>query len=344
MNRPAGCIIKLLGFIVLVGILTSIAVYIVYQQYLEQLRTPADPNGDPVTFVVEDGWSLYKTALELENNGLIKDHRILKIYSRLSSDPVVVKSGEYLISPSTPPVSILGTLMAGDVITYSITFPEGLTVTEMARRWETSGYGTEAAFLNAIKHYRHARISYPETGWEGYLFPDTYVFNKPFNENVVIDMMINRLERVLRREWLVAAAEVNLNKHQVLTLASLIEKETRVDAERPLVSSVFHNRLNKRMLLQCDPTVIYAMGDQYQGQLLRKHLSFDSPYNTYVYPGLPPGPIGAPGEASIEAACFPADSRYFYFVANSGGGHTFSRTLAEHNRAVQRYRKWLRSQ
>ncbi len=344
MKRSVSCIIKILLVFIFFIVLAGIAAFFVYQQYQTELHTPVDPDGESVVFIVQDGWSLTKTAVELEKNGLINDHRVLQVYARLASEPVVVKTGEYMLSPSESPLAILKKLVSGDVITYSITFPEGLTITEMATRWESSGYGSKTSFLEAVSNFRHPRITYPKSGWEGYLFPDTYVFSKPFNETRVVSMMIDRLENVLRKEWLAAAASVDLNLHQMLTLASLIEKETRHDSEKPLVSSVFHNRLKRGMLLQCDPTVIYAMGDLYQGQLLRKHLSFDSPYNTYVYPGLPPGPIGAPGEVSIKAACFPAESNYYYFVANAEGGHTFSRTLREHNRAVRRYREWLHSQ
>jgi len=167
-------------------------------------------------------------------------------------------------------------------------------------------------------------------------------FAEGFTENELIESMINQFKTVLKPEWLAGAKEFSLNLHQVVTLASLIEKETGMTDERTLVSAVFHNRLKRGMLLQCDPTVIYAMGDDYSGRLLKKHLALDLPHNTYVYPGLPPGPIASPGKLSLMAACFPAEVDYLYFVADNTGGHSFSRTLSEHNKAVANYRRGLK--
>ena len=246
-----------------------------------------------------------------------------------------------MISPAMSPIEIIEKLVSGQVITYCVTFPEGLTIPEMAARWDASGHGSAESFRHAVSTYRHPDLPYPPTGWEGYLFPETYCFTKGYRAEQLVESMVGHLEKCLKPEWMAAARERNLDMHQVITLASLIEKETSLPEERPLISAVFHNRLKNGMLLQCDPTVIYALGERYTGRLLTKHLETDMPYNTYIHPGLPPGPIGAPGKESLEAACFPADADYLYFVADSAGGHVFSRTLAEHNRAVQRYRKWM---
>ena len=313
-----------------------------YNWYSTSLNTSLNPNSDPVRFVVVEGWSFYRTSLELERKGLIKDSRLLKIFAKLNKDKTSIKAGEYWLTGKMTPLDILNKLYAGDVITYSITFPEGLTIKEMGRKWEAEGFGKAEDFLNAIDRYRDLDISIPTTGWEGYLFPDTYIFTRNFSEEKLIQTMITEMKQVIRPEWLASAEKQGLNLHQLVTLASLIEKETGIASERSLVSSVFHNRLVKGMLLQCDPTVIYALGDQYQGTLLKTHLTLNHLYNTYVYSGLPPGPIAAPGKDSLEAACYPADTRFLYFVADSRGGHIFSETLTEHNRAVQRYRNWIR--
>lgn len=344
MKFHAGTMLKTMAAGMLFVLLLAAAGCLIYHRYLETMNTPFDPCADSVKFVVAEGWSFNRTASELETQHLIKDRRILQIYAYLNRDRAVVRAGEYMISGSMAPLDILHRLYIGDVITYSITFPEGLTTRNMAVRWETSGFGTAAGFLSAIDRYRDPEIALPATGWEGYLFPDTYVFTRNVSEEHMVERMITEMKQALRPEWLAAACERTLNLHQVITLASLIEKETRLSSERPLISSVFHNRLSKGMMLQCDPTVIFALGDQYTGTLLKTHLAVDHPHNTYVYTGLPPGPIGAPGKESLEAACFPADTQYLYFVADSQGGHAFSRTLAEHNRAVKRYRDWLRMQ
>ncbi|MBN1296339.1 endolytic transglycosylase MltG, partial [bacterium] len=214
-----------------------------------------------------------------------------------------------------------------------------LTSREMAIVWERSGHGTAARFLDAVRTYGDRDIPVPATGWEGYLFPETYIFPAQFTEAELIARMVEQFKTIVRQEWRAAARERRLDLHGLVTLASLIEKETRLSDERPLVSAVFHNRLKKGMLLQCDPTVVFAMGDAYPGRLLKKHLEIDHPYNTYVHPGLPPGPIASPGADSLAAACFPADSDFLYFVADHTGGHRFSQTLAEHNQAVNAYRR-----
>jgi len=329
-------ILVLLG----IGFLTA---YLLYSDYYRAgMETPLDPDAGNRRFVVAYGQSFSAVALNLADQGFIADSRVLKIHARLHSDQTSVKAGEYELSASMTPEEILEKLLSGRVITY-VTFPEGLTLTEMAEIWDASGFGTREEFLQASARYRDADLETPPTGWEGYLFPETYVFTAEFTEDQLVERMIDQFKRIMRPEWISAAREQNLSLHDVVTLASLVEEETRIPEERPLVSAVFHNRLKKGMLLQCDPTVIYALGNRYTGRLLKKHLALDLPYNTYVYPGLPPGPIASPGAGSLAAACFPADVDYLYFVADNTGGHRFSRSLAEHNRAVRAYRDGLRT-
>jgi UPF0755 protein len=171
---------------------------------------------------------------------------------------------------------------------------------------------------------------------EGYLFPETYFFPKHLGGEEIIQTMVSRFEKTFPLEWRERAKTLNLTEHEVVTLASIIEKETGKGDERNLISAVFHNRIKRGMPLQSDPTVIYALPN-FNGNLTRKHLSYLSPYNTYRVRGRPPGPIANPGTQSIEAALYPADVNYFYFVSKNDGSHYFSKTLGEHNRAVQLY-------
>ncbi|MCD4654200.1 endolytic transglycosylase MltG [bacterium] len=310
--------------------------------YLKRLNSPLDNTADEQRFIILHGETFRKVTVDLQKHGIIRDYRILSLFARLNPDKINIKAGEYLLSAGMSPAQIVRKLVDGDVIDYSITFPEGLTITEMALKWETSGYGTATAFLEAAASYSDEDMNTPLLGWEGYLYPETYTFSQGFTESELVAAMIRQFKKVLIPEWLAAAREYEFDQHKVVILASLIEKETRVPSERTLVSAVFHNRLKKKMLLQCDPTVVYALGDDYSGRLLKKHLVLDLPHNTYVNPGLPPGPIAAPGGLSLEAACFPANVDYLYFVADNTGGHTFSRTLSEHNKAVRVYRRGLK--
>lgn len=334
--------IVLVCFFSAVLISAGIGYYIYQEFYLKALETPYDSNAKADRFEIKYGESFYTVASNLQNAQLVSDERILKLYARLNPDKINIKAGEYQVSAAMSPLELVEKFIAGDIILYSVTFPEGLTIKEMATTWERSGYGTADKFLAAVDSYNDPEIVRPVSGWEGYLFPETYTFPHSFTEKELVQQMVAQLKSVLKPEYLTAAQTHGLERHQVMTLASLIEKETRLEDEHGLVSAVFHNRLKKGMLLQCDPTVIYALGDSYTGRLLRKHLNVDSPYNTYRYPELPPGPIAAPGHKALEAACFPADTRYLYFVADNTGGHTFSHTLKEHNKAVQAYRRGLK--
>lgn len=344
MSRGKRIILAFSLVILLIAVSAVFATWYLYQfYYLAGLQQPLDPEGKPQRFVVRYGESVDTVIGNLDAAGLIADPRLLKIFARLNPDRASVKAGEYEVSAAMSPGEILATLVSGKVITYSVTFPEGLTLTEMAAIWESTGFGTQPDFLEAVNTYTDADLETPPTGWEGYLYPETYVFTAEFNEKKLVAAMIDQFKTVMRPEWKAAAREHGFTLHDIVTLASLIEKETRIPEERPRVSAVFHNRLRKGMLLQCDPTVIYALGDRYKGRLLKKHLAMELPYNTYVYPGLPPGPIAAPGAGSLAAACFPADTDDLYFVADLTGGHRFSRTLTEHNRAVRAYRRGLRN-
>jgi UPF0755 protein len=227
---------------------------------------------------------------------------------------------------------------------HRFTVPEGLTTLAVARRWEEQGFGIAEEFLIAaegavdlVRRFDDRAVSV-----EGYLFPETYSFARYTSARTVVETMIGRFEQVLDRlQQTLPAEKWPLNLRDTVILASLVETEAAHADERPLVASVYLNRLNKRILLQCDPTVIYALEreDRYRGRLTFADLRYKSPYNTYVNPGLPPGPIANPGYASLVASVQPATTKYLFFVRTVESRHTFSETLAAHNRAVAAYRK-----
>jgi UPF0755 protein len=233
-------------------------------------------------------------------------------------------------------------LVAGDIVFHKLTVPEGLTIEE------TAALAAALPFLSDEEFTRRAQdpgaiadLDPDAKDLEGYLFPDTYFLTGDMSAGRLVDMMTERFIGVFTAECLERTETLGFTVREIVTLASLIEKETGLARERPLVSSVFHNRLKRNMLLQCDPTVIYAMkkAGVYRGRLLRTDLDFDSPYNTYVFPRLPPGPIACPGKASIRAALYPEETAYYYFVSRNDGSHAFSKNMAEHNRRVRQYRR-----
>ena len=224
-----------------------------------------------------------------------------------------LKAGEYRFDRAMTPFEIIDKIARGDVFVISVTFPEGLTIAEMAKIFESHGLGPAAAFVRAAKDASPIRELDPAAkDLEGYLFPETYAVPRRTDAAKLTRLMIARFEKVLTPELRQAAAARNLTVRQAVTLASIVEKETAKADERPLVAAVYATRLRIGMPLQCDPTVIYGLvkAGRYDGNIHKDDLSFDSPYNTYRYPGLPPGPIASPGRASLEAAVHPADADY----------------------------------
>ncbi len=258
-----------------------------------------------------------------------------------------LEAGEYRFERPETPEDVFDTLAHGRIYLVSVTVPEGETMFGIAEGLEAKGVTTQAEFLAATSHGTGlvADLAPGAPSLEGFLFPTTYQFPRHQPGEKIAEAMVRRFRAV----WAETMAGVPENMRptgafgplQIVTLASLVEKETGVAEERALVASVFRNRLRKNIALDCDPTVIYALmlAGRYNGQLLLADLRVDSPYNTYRQRGLPPGPIGNPGEASLRAALEPAEGDWLYFVATGEGGHAFSKTLAEHNKNVARYRK-----
>jgi UPF0755 protein len=251
-----------------------------------------------------------------------------------------LKAGEYRFDRPMTPFEVIDKIARGDVYVIHVTFPEGLTIAEMAQIFESHGLGPAASFVQATKDPSAIHALDPAaTDLEGYLFPETYALPRHTDAAKLVHQMVVGFERVFTPALRMAAAARNLTVRQAVTLASIVEKETARPDERPLVAAVYSTRLRVGMAMQCDPTVIYALqrAGRYNGNLRRDDLAFDSPYNTYRYPGLPPGPIASPGRGSLEAAVHPADADYLYFVSRNDGSHVFARTLDEHNQNVQKY-------
>ena len=272
--------------------------------------------------------------------GVIRDDKTYRMALWRSGHARRLKAGEYRFDREMTPLDVLDKIARGEVVLLNLTFREGLTIDEMARVFETNGFGTAASFAEAARNASLVHGLDPQAAdLEGYLFPDTYALPRGSDAPRVVRAMVDRFHQVLTPGMRQAAEARGLTVRQLVTLASLVEKETARPAERPIVAAVYANRLKVGMGLQCDPTVIYALqrAGRYTGNLRRDDLMFDSPYNTYRYPGLPPGPIAAPGQGSLEAAASPAVVDYLYFVSRNDGSHEFARTLAEHNRNVQRW-------
>jgi UPF0755 protein len=251
-----------------------------------------------------------------------------------------LKAGEYRFDRAMTPFEIIDKLARGDVFVINVTFPEGLTFAEMAKIFETHGLGTAASFIQAARDPAPVHELDPAAkDLEGYLFPETYALPRHTDAAKLTRLMVARFEKVLTPELRQAVAARKLTVRQAVTLASIVEKETAKADERPLVAAVYTTRLRVGMPLQCDPTVIYALerAGRYDGNIRREDLSINSPYNTYRYPGLPPGPIAAPGLAALEAAAAPANVPYLYFVSRNDGTHVYASTLEEHNRNVRQY-------
>jgi UPF0755 protein len=289
---------------------------------------------------IPQGESTAGIGRRLVEKGVLRDEWTFRLAWRWYGRGRTLKAGEYHFTESLPPGAVLDRIARGDVFLVALTFPEGLTVEEMADLFARSGLGPADAFVAAARDpARIADLDPAADTLEGYLFPDTYHLPRSITAAGLVDRMARRFVEVYDEAWGKEAAARGLSVRQLVTLASLVEKETARAEERPVVSAVYHNRLRIGMPMQCDPTVIYALkrAGRWDGNITRADLQFDSPYNTYRYPGLPPGPIAAPGRAALEAAARPADSPALYFVSRNDGSHVFSNTLDEHNRAV---REW----
>jgi UPF0755 protein len=276
----------------------------------------------------------------LVDAGIVRDPFTFRAALWWSGRSRALQAGEYRFDAPLAAVDVVDRLVRGDVYARRITFPEGLTLQEMARVYETREFGTAANFLEATRDPSFIRdLDSAATDLEGYLFPDTYALPRGTPARRLVALMLERFRATFDDDLQREAREQALSTREVVTLASLVEKETARADERPLVAAVYRNRLKLGMGLQADPTVVYALqrAGRYTGNIRRDDLAIDSPYNTYRYAGLPPGPIASPGRASLEATLRPARVSYLYFVSRNDGSHVFATTLAEHNRNVRQF-------
>jgi UPF0755 protein len=278
----------------------------------------------------------------LAQSGVIRDQLSFRIALARSGQARRLQAGEYRFDRPMTTREVIDKIARGDVFLRPVTFREGLTLRQMAEIYERDGGGSKAEFLRAAQNASLIHDIDPVApDLEGYLFPDTYTLPRRTTPEQLVQRMVTAFRDVMTPDLVQRAAARGLTVRELMTLASLVEKETGKPGERPIVAAVYTNRLKIGMGMQCDPTVIYALerAGKYDGNLTRENLQFDSPYNTYRYAGLPPGPIAAPGRASIEAAASPADVPYLYFVSRNDGSHVFSATLDEHNRNVYEFQK-----
>ncbi|HJQ12114.1 MAG TPA: endolytic transglycosylase MltG [Gemmatimonadaceae bacterium] len=296
------------------------------------------PHGTPVRVIVPRGASFGQAADSLSKKGIIGSQKLFTLYGRIVGGDRNIKPGTYLLKHGTPWNDIINALNGGHGLVNTVTIPEGWTISQitpaLAKTLKVPAESVSAAVRDTALL---ARLDIPNPTLEGYLFPDTYAFPIGTTARQAVREMVYSFERRWKPEWDSAAVALKINRNDLVTMASIVEKEARLPEERPVIAAVYYNRLRRGMLLQADPTVQYALG-HHVGRVLYKDLTIDSPYNTYVHKGLPPGPVASPGVASLVAAANPANVQYLYFVASRDGHHEFRMTLEQHTNAVRQVR------
>ncbi len=303
-----------------------------WRQYSRFLDTPLRIGSGENVLLVERGASLHSVAAELERRGATRLDWRWRLLGRLQ--PMTIKAGEYALAPGTRPPQLLRLLASGKVVQHHFTIVEGWTVRQLL-----AALSGNDALLHSVQGSGDLRglAGLPDGNPEGWFLPETYVFVHGDSDVKLLRRAYRGMQRALADAWQGRAADLPYaGPYQLLTMASIIEKETSRGSERAAIAGVFVRRLRQHWRLETDPTVIYGMGEAYSGNIRRRDLEKDTPYNTYTRRGLPPTPIALPGAASLQAAAHPADGDAMFFVADGHGGHTFSNSLEEHNAAVQR--------
>ena len=325
---------RLLGVLVLI---VSLSIGWFWMAYKAFVTTPLTIPEGSMVYQVERGASLASIARDLEQAGLIQDARYLQWYGRYTGQANKIRTGEYRLTSDMVPDTLLALLVSGRGITYSLTLLEG---------WNIRQVRAAVAAHDALEHTLEgvdnaelmSRLGREGEHPEGWFFPDTYQFPRGTTDLEFLRRALNTMDRELAAAWAGKADGIPLQSpYEALILASIIEKETGQPDERGAIAGVFTRRLQKRMKLQTDPTVIYGMGERFDGNIRRKDLREDTPYNTYVHFGLPPSPICMPGRDALRAAVNPLPGKALYFVSKGDGSHAFSATLKEHNAAVAKY-------
>ena len=303
------------------------------------LRTPSHVGGLKKTVAIRRGMTFKEVAHLLGDEEIIGGIWRFILWGRLSGAFPKIKAGEYELSSAMTPLQVLDTLTRGKVKQYKASIPEGYTVIQIAEILERKGITNREAFLERCFSPQYvSSLGIEADSLEGYLFPDSYFFSKDLKPEDVIEAMVRRFRQVYTSQYSERTKELGFSDHEILILASMIEKESAIPSERLLVSGVYHNRLKRNMMLYSCPTVIYGIKN-FNGNLTKRDLERHTPYNTYLIRGLPPGPICNPGKEAIVAALYPATTEYLYFVSKNDGSNHFSSTLKEHNIAVWKYQK-----
>ncbi len=300
--------------------------------------------------MLRSGYSTRHIAAELKKAGIIRSELAFRLWHTLHPKPTL-KAGEYLFEREATLPQVYGRIARGDIYFHVVTIPEGFTIFDIAQAIEDAKLGSAADFLHIAQTQTQlvSDIAPDAKSLEGYLFPNTYQFTRTQSLEEMAGAMVHQFRQVALQIGLAppassrATAIPDLDVNQIVTMASIVEKETAAPEERALVASVYYNRLTHRMALDADPSVIYAelLQGTYGGALHHADLAVNSPYNTYRFPGLPPGPIGNPGRSSLEASLHPENTKFLYFVSDGNGHHRFATTLEEHNRNVAAYRHAL---
>jgi len=296
------------------------------------------PHGAATRVIIPRGASFAQAADSLARTGLIGSPRMFRLYGRVTGGDRNIKPGTYLLKHGTPWHDIVSALNGGHGLVNTITIPEGYTLSQitplLARTLRVPMDSVQAAVRDTALL---ARLDIPSPTLEGYVFPDTYAFPVGTTARQAVREMVYSFERRWKPEWDSSLVDLKVNRNDLVTMASIVEREARLPEERPVIAAVYYNRLRRGMLLQADPTIQYALG-HHVGRVLYKDLEIASPYNTYIHKGLPPGPVASPGVASLAAAANPANVPYLYFVASKDGHHEFRMTLEEHTSAIREVR------
>lgn len=329
---------KFLALFLLVTFLTVCFLWVGFKNYANQINSE---DSTEVIFEVMPGESYTTVIKDLESKGLIKSKTLFNFYAKITGTSGKIKVGEYSLRKNMLPSDILSIVNSGKSIGRKFTIPEGKNIYEIAEIFSKEGFGSQDQFLQLCKDKTFIKelLGSDLDSLEGYLFPETYSLTKYTDTKTTIANMVKKFQLVWS-EIEPMTKDYHLNKHQIITLASIIEKETGASEERPLISSVFHNRMKKGMLLQTDPTVIYGKADltgKVVISITRADLLAYTKYNTYVIKGLPPGPIANPSKESILATLNPATSDYLYFVSHNEGRHIFSKDYTQHVNAVKKF-------
>ncbi|GHA89510.1 endolytic transglycosylase MltG [Modicisalibacter luteus] len=328
---------RLLKLFVTMTVLVAALAYGAYAYWQSRLDAPVAID-EPTLYEVPRGASYHRIVRELAERGIISEDWPFRVLARLSPNSLPqLRAGEFMIEPGMSGRELIALLSSDQVVTYSLTIPEGWTFDDMRDALADASKLTQLTNDMSDEEVM-AELGHPEQHPEGRFFPDTYRYHKGISDLDILRQAYDRMQAELTRAWEMRVEGLPLDSpYDALIMASLIERETGVDGERRQIAGVFVRRLERGMRLQTDPTVIYGMGDAYEGNITRADLRRATPYNTYVIDGLPPTPIALPGRAALQAAVDPAEGDSLYFVAKGDGSHHFSRTLNEHNAAVRRY-------